>query len=243
MALDRVKIVSNVMNPDLYQHSRSFYESMRYGKIAVNGAGGCFGINFLNHIITNGAIYDFDWMIYVDEDCFITNPSAVEELLEYQVSNGYACCGMPDGGVVSIRARNPVSINPFFMIMNLGEIRKRYNSDQVMGSRYGGDLDQYIPKALMKPNIGTLFDNYEGYYRLFFWLLRNGFKLLYLDAEEYSGDQTTAMLKNHKGEVLAYHTWYARMWNRDQKHTQRIRGVIKHCRGLVGIDGYGSSGA
>lgn len=66
--MSRIKIVSNVLNDELYSYSKSFYESMKYDKIAISGKDGkYFAFNLINHVITNPEQYDFDWMVYVDE--------------------------------------------------------------------------------------------------------------------------------------------------------------------------------
>jgi hypothetical protein len=244
--MNKIKIVSNVLNDDLYAHSKSFYESMKYDKITVSGKDrNYFAFNFINHIITNKEKYNFDWMVYIDEDCFITNQQALEDLIQYQINNNYACSGVPDGGVISLRVHNPIAINMFFMILNIGEIRKKYDINAVKTSLYGEDLNKHIPTLLMKKeyiykpeykeitNLGLKpfdikFDNFESYYCFFFWLLRNDFKMLYLDANEHT-DNITTIVKNQNGVEFAYHTWYGRKWNRENTTKNRILNVINYC--------------
>jgi hypothetical protein len=245
--MSKIKIVSNVINDELYSYSKSFYESMNYEKIVVSGQNKLYNFKFINYVILNKSLFDFDWMVYVDEDCFITNQKALEDLINYQIENNYSCSGMPDGGVIAHRFHNPVAINPFFMIMNINEIRKKYNIDEINKSMYGEDLNKYVPINLIKKEYtyksshdeilklgyspyGVVFDNFEPCYGFFFWLLRNNFKILYLDADEHD-DGISTILKNHNDVPFAYHAWYGRLWN-DENHKKRILNIINYCNTL-----------
>jgi hypothetical protein len=217
---------------------------MRYNRIVVSGKGGLHNFAFINHVILNKE-YDFDWMVYIDEDCFITNQKALEDLIQYQIENNFSCSGVPDGGVISHRFHNPIAINPFFMIMNVADIRKRYDLAEINYSHYAPDLDRFIPTNLIKKDFiyqpdydktiakgykpfGVIYDNFEACYGFFFWLLRNNYKMLYLDADEYI-DNLTTIVKNQNGVPFAYHTWFARGWNTDKQNKERIIRVIDYC--------------
>lgn len=247
--MSNISIISNVINPELYELSKSFYSSLEYEKLVVDGNNMFYGVTFLDYILKDKKFDNIDWVIYIDEDCFITDIDAMLELLNYQIENNIHCSGMPDGGVVSHRYHNPISINAFFIILNLGEIRKKYNSTEALSMKYKDDLEVFIPYELIfnhRPNFdkfnrtlpsgqipyGTAYDNYEPYYKIFFWLLRNNFKILYLDAYDYLEDDWTTVLKNHKGIDFAYHTWYARMWD-DIDNKKRILKIYEYCKTLT----------
>lgn len=67
---------------------------------------------------------DKDYVIYIDEDCFIVDEEALyEEFLDFK-NSGTVVRGMPDGGVVCHRNYNQIAINPFLSFWNLGIIRK-----------------------------------------------------------------------------------------------------------------------
>ena len=242
--MNRICIVSNVMNDDLYEYSKSFYDTIKYSKIVVFGKNGLHNMAFIDHIIKNSLKYNFDWMVYIDEDCFITNLDALNDLIQYQINNNFSCSGVPDGGVISHRFHNPIAINPFFMIMNVADIRKRYNLDEITHSYYASDLDRFIPTDLIKKEFiyqsdydktiakgykpfGVVYDNFEACYGFFFWLLRNNFKMLYLDADEYS-DNLTTIVKNQNGVSFVYHTWFARKWH-DENNKKRIMKIVDYC--------------
>jgi hypothetical protein len=58
---------------------------------------------------------DADWVINLDEDVFLLEPERLLALIGVMKEKGYAACGVPDGGVVSIRAHNLVACNAFFV--------------------------------------------------------------------------------------------------------------------------------
>jgi len=224
-----IKIVTNYQNEELYKISKSFYEKLDFEKIGVNGSNGFYSFNFLNYMISNKDFFDIDLMIYIDEDCFIVDKTALLNLVNYVVENNVDCVGMPDGGVIEHRTHNPVSINQFFCILNLKKIREKYDINEVNNSKYIDELKKYTPHNILKSEISICYDNFEPYYKLFFWMLKNDFKFQYLDAYSFSGDMTTTILKNHCGVDFAYHTWYAREW-KTPKHNERIKKIINICK-------------
>lgn len=223
-----IKIVTNYQNSKLYSISKSFYEDLEFECIGLNGSNGFYGINCLNYIMTDKLFNNVDWVIYIDEDCFITNKNAMLELLYFQIENNIHCSGMPDGGVVRHRQHNPISINAFFTILHLSELKKKYNSDVMLSMKYNTDLNKYIPHTLINKHLVN-YDDFEPTYKLFFWLLRNNYNLLYLNAKDLLFDNYTTILENHLGVDFAYHTWFARKFNTPE-HNNRILNVINYCK-------------
>jgi len=226
--MNNVKIITNYQSDELYSLSKSFYENVNFEKIGVKGSNDFYSFNFLDNIITDNQYQDIDIMIYIDEDCFITNTDNLMSLLEYFIDQKIDCIGAPDGGVIKIRTHNPISINQFFCILNLKTIRQKYDKNEILKTIYTEDLEQYTPYYLLKKDIVFNYDNFEPYYKLFFWMLKNNYKIEYLDAYSFSEETTTTILKNHLHEDFAYHTWYAREWGNDF-HKNRIKEVIKYC--------------
>lgn len=243
----KIKIVTNFQNEELYSKSLEFYKDLGFEMIGINGSNGFYGFPFFNYMMTDEYFSDCDWIIYVDEDCFVTNKNAILNLLDYQIENNFHCSGVPDGGVISHRFHNPISIIAFFMIINIGAMRKKYNPFVAKNMVYGHDLDKYIPHWLINTNrpyeekfkktiapgyipYGVIYDNFEPTYKLFFWLLRNNYNMLYLNAYDYLNDDLTTIVKNHEGVDFIYHTWFARKWNTDQYHKERINNVYNYCK-------------
>jgi len=229
ISTDKIAIICNSQFSDLYQESLSFYKDLEFDKIVVNGNNKFYSINFLIHVIETYSKYD--WAIFIDEDCFITNKEAMLDLLKYQIENNIDFSGPPDGGVISHRFHNPVSINTFFTIINLKRIRSVYNKKQIMDMKYEDSLKKHTPSGLLKKGLNLKYDNYEPYYRLFFWMLKNKMKPLYLDVRNYNkpGDNLSTVLKNQNGVEFAYHSWMSRKWI-DNNQKGRILNLIKDAR-------------
>ena len=249
--MTKIKIVTNTQSNDLYTISKEYYQHLGFDMVGIDGRHRYYGFKVFNDMIRDKQFDDTDWIIYVDEDCFITDSEAMLDLLQYQIDNNIHCCGVPDGGVISHRFHNPISINPFFMILNVREIRKKYNVDNVSKMRYGQDLDKFIPTHLNnkeKPHsdkleriihpsyqpYGVVYDDFEEAYKLFFWLLRNDYKIFYLDAYDYPQDDYTTVVKNHCGIDFCYHTWFARDWN-DPSNQNRIMKIKEYCDSIKKI--------
>ena len=240
-----IKIVTNYQNDELYSISKEYYKDLGIETVGINGNNMFYGYKFFDYMVKDEKFKDTDWIIYLDEDCFITDTGAMMDLLDYQIKNKIHCCGVPDGGVISHRFHNPISIIAFFMILNIGEIQKKYNSDESNRMRYDHDLDKYIPHDLINTSkpfnekfnrtiadgyapYGIKYDDFEPTYKLFFWMLRNGYKILYLDAYDYPEDDYATVVKNHKGVDFVYHTWFARKFNTPTDR-ERIRKIKTYC--------------
>lgn len=167
-----------------------------------------------------------EWVINLDEDAFVWDTKALLGLVSYMEENNYAICGMPDGGVVQIRRRNPVAPNAFFNIINLKAVRSFFNLNEIWEHAFGEDLKALTPRELMH---GTPFNfyEYEPYYRFFFWAYRKGLRMLYLDAYEWDGDRTSTILQDQTGTPFLIHAWYARDFERQR---DRYGSVLALCQ-------------
>lgn len=168
---------------------------------------------------------DADWAINIDEDAFVTDISALKELLDYCINNQIVNCGMPDGGVVPIRNHNPLVTNPFFNIIHLAAIRRKYSKEEL--KRFGihqSEFEKVKPEKILRCDYA--YDYFEPYCNFFVWTSQN-FKTLYLDASTHE-DGISTVLFNHKGTPMITHTWYSRFYGIDTKHTQRINQIINH---------------
>ena len=236
--------------------SKDCYSSIEPNPIVVPGkkrGKNFYGYQMFDSVLTNWWIrLRYDYLIYVDEDCFISDVDELYKLVKYFIENEYDFCGVPDGGVIAHRHHNPISINTFFTIFNLKSIKQVYNHKGVEKTVYTPELDKFIPHSLLKADLpdplsaqreeigdkrpessNITYDDFEPYYKIFFWLLLRGAKPLYLDARNSAldGGLTTEVV-NHLGKVFCYHTWYAREYSSDDDNKCRINSVYEFVKKL-----------
>jgi len=215
----KVKIYTRSANIELYRYSQGLID-LPYKRVRLYGT------------TADGYFYQMledkecDWVINVDEDAFVTDNGAIERLMEYMMENDIVCCGMHDGGVLPIRFCNPIIQNPFFNIINLKAIREKFNREEIEQFDYAmhkAELVKKLPIELQDYE-GLKYDNYEPYYKFFFWLALN-FKLMYLEVEEHKDGYTT-IAYNQEHKPILLHTWWSREFGHDTVHTPRIKAVI-----------------
>lgn len=167
-----------------------------------------------------------DWVINVDEDAFVYDIEKLFSLIDYMDKNDYHICGVSDGGVVGCRKHNPVAMNPFFNIIDARKIRTiprcesgKSTDDKIIGD-FTEDLKKYTPHHLLKDNFVYKYDNFQWqYYPIYFHLLRNNIKFLYLDVDEHTDnhvgytDGHSSFVKDHNGDGFLIHTWHGRCYN------------------------------
>lgn len=84
-----------------------------------------YGERAFFHIVMNIMIeqYPFDWIIYIDDDCFIKDFGLlIEEFKKFQTSG---CClaGVQDGTVMCHRNHSLILVNTFLSFWNIKEIK------------------------------------------------------------------------------------------------------------------------
>ena len=176
------------------------------------------------------ALFELDakWVVNLDEDAFLWNFDQVLSLLRFMDEHGYACAGMPDGGVFPDRFHNPVAMNAFFNVLNIAKLKEKFSIADVRATAFDERMRLYTPESILR-HAGFAYDEFEVYYRFFFWMLDQRYRLLYLDALPWARDPVSTMLLDHRGAPMLLHLWYARDFAR-----QRARFVHAHnyCRQL-----------
>ena len=145
-----------------------------------------------------------DFIINIDEDAFVINQKAIITLLDYMIDNEYVNCGMPDGGVLSIRFHHPIVTNPFFNILHVSKIFKHLNFHEIENIDF--ENSRFLENFPLKLTEPYSLDNFEPYNKLFVWIGTN-FKTLYLNAKTHKDGYST-ILCNHEGVEFIYHSWY-----------------------------------
>lgn len=163
------------------------------------------------HILTS-EWENVKWVIHLDEDNFVFDSDRLYNLIAYMERKGYDVAGIPDGGVSTIRRNNPLSINPFLAIFNYEKIKPLLIKNPEFSYKCD-DLVKYAPKFLFKEGVKyDLNGKSEQYYPLFFKLLREGCKFLYLDGVESELDILSTYLFDHENEPFLIHTWFSRRY-------------------------------
>ncbi|TDN89156.1 hypothetical protein DET49_10772 [Salegentibacter sp. 24] len=220
-----IAIVTTVNNWELYRKtSHSFPpEVIRY---VIDGRNRFYGLKSLLFILKKLRTKNLTWLIMVDEDAVVSSAENLFALIHFMSVNNYTACGMRDGGEIKWRNFSPHSINTFCSILNLKDIYKIFDQNEIL-------QNQFIRNNEFSWNLENLkYKNYrrnslfEEYYCFFFWLLRKNKKIYYLKANNPYHDETTALM-NHNNKVFLYHAWYSRFYGKDEKHTHRINKMIE----------------
>lgn len=237
----RVKIFCRSFDLRLYEQSRAFYQQMGYEcvRLTDTSADGYF-YRMLEDT-------DCDIAINVDEDCFLVDTEAVQDLVDRVIREGYANAGCPDGGGHCPRHGNPVVTNPFFNVFNLRMIREQFSREAVRTYDYRRDrqrLQAAYPAELLQTRYD--FDNksyVEPYYPFLLWMAGT-FRTLYLPTKMHA-DGISTLLYDERGRLLCAHSWMARFYSvptflarfvnsRSRRQKARIDALIDEAHALRG---------
>lgn len=222
--MDRIAILTTVSNFDLYHQSIKFFPA-GIPRYVVDGTQGFYGIRSLLFALEKLKNKEIDWLIMAEEDVIFKNPDYLFSLIEYMIKNDFICCGMRDGGTLAWRNHSPYAINTFFSILNLNEVLKIYDKKKILKNQYINAFEDFGDLSHLKTDNYSRDSLYESYYCFYFWLLRNGKKILYLNATALTNDETTIIFDHYHRELL-FHTWYARFYKKDPAQTHRIDAIL-----------------
>ena len=227
MSYDKSKIalLTTVINWDLYKKSSQYFPD-GIQKYVIDGRDCMFGIDSIYFMMEKFQNMDIDWLIMADEDVLFLNSESVYGVMDYMLENDYILSGVRDGGDIPNRTYSPYLINTFFSIVNLKRLKAIWNKNEVKKNHYilENEFEEDYSKMKEKYDVMSL---YEPYYCFYFWLLRKGEKFLFLEAEAPFDDKITTLAYGPNKEKLFYHTWYARSYGINKKHTERIDDVFK----------------
>jgi len=220
MEKSNIAILTTVANFELYRiTSKLFPKDIK--KYVIDGTNGMHGIHSINYMFNKLSNEDIHWLILADEDVIFKSANMVFTIINKMQEKSISVCGVSDGGVISHRNFNPIPVNTFFSIINFKEISKMWNKTEVKKHQY------ILPFEFDTTKLNGLFDIhslYEPYYCFFFWLKRKGKQFLYLDSQMLDDNISNALM--FEGQVFAYHTWHARSYQVNEKHTIRINKVL-----------------
>lgn len=158
-----------------------------------------------------------DFIVHVDEDCFIQSASGIEEVFgQFERDPRLVAAGIPDGGHY-YRARNPAALNLFFVVFRTSALRAAWSRRDGWASvayrpEYGDEVLQELPQ-IDRSRID--WNNPEPYYPLFWTLLEQGGRFMYLPNELDRSRWSTTVLAQSR-QPIAEHLWYLREWFKEQ---------------------------
>ena len=156
---------------------------------------------------------------FSDEDVIFNASEAVFSIIQKMIDDNITVCGVRDGGDVKHRNYSPYVINTFFSIINLEEVLAIWNKKEMLNHQYikENEFSEDLSQLKFDYDASSL---YEPYYCFYFWLRRLGKRFLFLDTQMDSDDISNEVFYNN--EKVLCHTWYARSYNTNKKHTERI---------------------
>lgn len=95
---------------------------------------------------------------------------------------------------------------------------------QIFSCTFDEKLKQFTPSHLIRNRYQYV--DFEPYYHFFFWLLKQGLRPLYLDAEMWN-DNISTILFSYNRRPLLMHCWFAREWHSQQERYDR---AIEYCK-------------
>ena len=146
---NKIKIYTRSANIELYHFSQKLID-LPYPRVRL------YGTTAEGYLYTMVQDVDCDIAINIDEDAYVIDNSALESLLNYVIDNNIVCCGMRDGGVLSIRNFNPIIQQPFFNIINLKAVREKYNQQEIEQFDYLANKEELIK------TLPVSLQNYDG---------------------------------------------------------------------------------
>lgn len=220
----KIAILSTVINFELYSKSSLLFPNV--DKYVIDGRSGMYGIESLCYMMEKLGNKEIDWLIMADEDVLFQNAESVYELIEDMQKNNFMFCGVRDGGAIAHRNNNPYVINTFFSILNFKELKQIWNKKEMLSNQFIG-ADEFMDDISELPFVYHKESLYEPYYCFYLWLRRLGKKALFLNAEmPFSDDSITNSVLTNSRETILFHTWYARSYGTNDKHTKRIDTIF-----------------
>lgn len=223
------KIFTRSRSEQLYSMMSEFLPKDKL--IRVSGFDGTEGsIEYLHYILNYP---DVDWVVNIDEDCFVYNPDMIEKIIYGMKACGYDYAGMSDGGMCPHRCHSWLVHNPFFNVFNAKKIRERlhmFTKDEVNNFSYLPIMD------ILKPYLNSSHFNHnntEPFCGLFYWMAAQGFKPMFFHSYQLGDSEKNISTILVHDINFAVHTWYSRDYEIDEFHRDRINKVFEYAKSLT----------
>jgi hypothetical protein len=180
-----------------------------WDRLIVDGRRNWNSTGFIERVLDTKA----DYVVHVDEDCFVQSRSALLSLIAaFEADKRLVAAGIPDGGHY-YREHNPAALNLFFVVFRTQALRKAWEQKAAWSTiafkpEYSDEVLRQHP-ALDPSRIR--WDEAEPYYPLFWSLMSGGGRILYL-GDQLNRTRWSTRVLAPQGEVAAEHLWYLRNW-------------------------------
>ena len=223
--MENVAILTTLINRGLYDKSAQLFpkDMQRY---VIDGRHELFGIDSIYLMMKQLRGKGIDWLVMADEDVLFICPEYVYDIIDDLKNSGEILCGVRDGGQIPNRTYSPYLINTFFSVVNFKRLESIWNEKEVRENQYinEGEFSENLAELPEQYDVNSL---YEPYYRFYFWLRRKGEKIRFLHAvRPFEDDHKTTLVFDTRNRELLYHTWYARLYGTDERHTRRIDRIF-----------------
>ena len=223
MNTSSIALLTTVANFDLYAKTAPLFPK-GIPHYIIDRTNGMHGIHSIKYMIKKLKGKGIEWLIMADEDVIFYNPNSVFDIINEMKAKQMTVCGVRDGGSIAHRNKNPFVINTFFSILHFKGIEAMWNTKEMLKNQF------CVPNEFQDDLARLPFDYdntslYEPYYCFYFWLRRKGKQFLFLEAVMDSDGISNKVVFNNK-EILC-HTWYARSYGENEKHTKRINRVVQ----------------
>jgi hypothetical protein len=220
----KTAILSTVINFELYSKSAQLFPK-NSRKYVIDGTNGMHGLQSIFYMMKKLRGKGIEWLVMADEDVLFQNPGLVSEIIQKMEKEDYTVCGVRDGGLLSHRVYNPYLINTFFSIINFKEIELIWDKKQLVKNDFilDNEFDDDIEGLKGGYDVKSL---YEPYYIFYLWLRRNNKRFLFLDSNHPFPEDQISNTVYFGDEILLHHTWYARAYGINERHTKRIDAIF-----------------
>lgn len=226
--MNNIAILTTVINFKLYKKSSQLFPPS-IQKYVIDGTNSMHGLDSIFYMLKKLKGKGIEWLIMSDEDVLFENPDMVFDIIKKMKAQNYTVCGIRDGGLISHRIHNPYLINTFFSIIHFKEIESLWNKKEVLKNQYSIANEFEDDLSNLKEAYDAL-SIYEPYYCFYLWLRRNQKQFLFLDSNQPFQEDTITNAVYFEDKVLLYHTWYARSYGVNKKHTDRINKILELLR-------------
>lgn len=180
--------------------------------IEIFGGNYLYGKKLLEKCFLHDRLQDkFDYIVFVDEDCFIYNENVIFDIINDMEENDMDICGMPDGGVSLMRHHRNDVPNLFFTVFKCKKIR------EISESEYN---EYTVPCDLYESDKTVSCDAFEPYYKMLCFL-RYELKMNFMALNDISDDYCQVLNGNtmyattifYDKNKLCIHCWYSRKYD------------------------------